>query len=802
MNSAQDYKKLESSLKTSLFDQSLAVENVSKTLLQSELLKSKGNVRAVFTFIGSANTGKHYLCELLKEHDDSIDDIKTFYMESYGGFNNSTQTQSVDALINEIVEFVKTKPRSILVFEDLEKADLQIQLILYTLFSDYEQNEVDFSSVVLVFTTTMLSSLLQRKEIQKLIEQDPLQAHTFFIEKLSSEQVILGDSVEMAFDKKLLSLLNEHTIIPFNKLKLSSLIKIGARALHDVSQDFIKNSEISIQYEDYDSFISLLTLSLTPYLNARHIKQKIPKLIFNNIYDTLKMQDGIKQINYHVSDDAKSFLKELLEDQEGFIKNTTQKHQIVNIKWESKLSDEHSADCIISDAFYVKETLSSDTKESFHVSDISFDDIAGHNKVKDELKEVLQILKDPSKLKNFELQPPKGMFLYGPVGMGKKLLSRAFAHEANMPYITLSGSALFDPQNIKNAYAKAYKQAPAIIIFEDIDIQGIVGGMLSNMNIEPIIEELDKLEQSFDSPIFTILTMSTKELPQDLLQADRIDIHIEVPKLDIDARRFFIEDILKKPHAKDIDVEKVVRYISGMGGDELKRIGQESALYAARKGLKEISEEILLEQINIIKYGTKLENKQLRDIETSMAKTAYHEAGHAVLSYILLPNIKIEQVTVAPRSESLGFVSYHNDDYIDATSKEDIFNDVCVLLAGRIAKMHKFGDGGMETGAMSDLEAATMQVYAAVAIFGMDEELGYINISGLDFGANKMLFEEKIEQRILAWLDKAKEHTENEVKRLWKAIDAVAKELIKKEVIDGEELKRIIDSSMKKKAKK
>ncbi|QFR49637.1 AAA family ATPase [Sulfurimonas lithotrophica] len=794
MKSSDEYKKLETAIKEKLFEQDLAVENVTKTLLQSDILKAKSNVRAVFTFIGAANTGKHYLCELLQRHNDTLDNIKTFYMESYGGFGSSSENISSDNFEKEILEFVNTHPKSILVFEDLEKADLQIQLILYTLFSDYEKNEVNFSNVIVVFTTTILSSLIKRKDIQKLLKSNPLQAHTFLVEKLTTEQVVIGDGVEMAFDKKLLSLLNEHTIITFNQLSLNALIKIAARALHEMTQDFIKTSKISICYDDYDSFVSLLTLSLTPYLNARHIKQKIPKLMFNSIYDALKLKDDTSQINYKVSKEAKLFLQKILENKELFVRNTTQKHKIVDLTWKIDVLDSELT-CCIEDATYIQNTIELKSHEDFHISDISFKDIAGHKKVKDELSEIVKLFKDPQKLEHFGLNIPKGMFLYGPIGMGKKLLSRAFAHEANMPYITISGSNLFDTNKIKEVYAKAYKQAPAVIIFEDIDIQGIVGGMLSSMNIEPIIEELDKLNQSFESPIFTILTLSTNDLPSDLLQANRIDIHIEVPKLDMDARRFFIEEILKKPHNKNIDVEKVVRYISGMGGDELKRIGQEASLYAARKGLKELSEDILLEQINIIKYGTKLENKQIRDIEKSMAKTAYHEAGHAVLSYVLLPSIKIEQVTVAPRSESLGFVSYHNEEYIDATSKEELFNDVCVLLAGRVAKMQKFGEDGMETGAMSDLEAATMQIYAAIAIFGMDEELGYINISGLDMGTGKMLFEDKIEQRILSWLDKAQKHTQNEVKRLWSAIDAVAQELIKKEVIDGEELKRIIDNA-------
>ena len=178
-----------------------------------------------------------------------------------------------------------------------------------------------------------------------------------------------------------------------------------------------------------------------------------------------------------------------------------------------------------------------------------------------------------------------------------------------------------------------------------------------------------------------------------------------------------------------------------------------------------------------------------------MAKTAYHEAGHAVLSYVLLPNIKIEQVTVAPRSEALGFVSYHNDDYIDATSKDDLFNDVCVLLAGRIAKMEKFGESGMETGAINDLEVASMQIYAAIALFGMDEKLGYINVSAVESVYGRQILSKKIEDRMLVWINDAKEKTQTEVKRLWPAIEAVAKKLIAKEMIDGEELKEIIVNS-------
>ena len=789
-------KELESNLKEQIFDQDLAIESLGKTLLESHLLNTKSKVQSLFTFIGPANSGKHYLCELIVQLDPNIKQLKTFYMDQYSGnFGMGAEQLGAVSFQNDVIEFIEKNPNTILVLEDIEKADLQVQLALYTLFTDYEKSEIDFSNVIVVITTTCISSILQRNDVKKLILDDPLQAHTFLMEQLNNEQIIVGNIKENAFDKKLLSLLNEHTTITFNKLSLKALIKIATQSLNNMTEDFIKTSGIDIDYTDLDTFISLLTLSLAPYLNARHIKQKLPKQMFNHIYDVLKQQDTVKKISYCVSKKAKSFVQEILKNETILLTQISKKHKRIALEWDIIVND-NITQCIIKDAFYSDQELSIVSHKDLHVSDINFNDIAGHKKVKKELLEIVALLKEPKRLKHFDLTTPKGMILYGPSGMGKKLLSRAFASEAKMPYIVINGSELFDPKNIYKAYSQSYSGAPAIVILEDIDIQGIVGGMISNISVEPIIEQLDNLHQSFESPVFTIITISNqRSIPPELLQANRIDIQIEVPKLDIEARHFFIKELLKKPHDKNIDIDRIVRYISGMGGNELKRIGQEAALFAARKGLKELSEEILLEQINIIKYGTKLENKQIRDVEISMAKTAYHEAGHAVLSSILLPKIKIEQVTVAPRSESLGFVSYHNDDYIDAASKDDLFNDICILLAGRIAKIEKFGEDGMETGAVNDLEMATMQVYAAIALFGMDEELGYINISGLEEGYQNQLFKEKIENRILIWIDKATKKTKQEVKRLWPAIHAVAQELIKKEMIDGEELKEIIKNS-------
>jgi len=206
-NYNQFSQKLESTLKENLFDQDEVVETIIKTLIQSYMLKTKSKVQALFTFIGAPNSGKHYTCELLEKLNPKVKQIKTFYMDQFSG-GIGIQQQLLTSFKKDIINFVQNNPNAILVFEDIEKADLQIQLALYTLFTDYEKNDeilkedgkIDFSNIIVIVTTTILSSLLQRKDLQRLLKNDPLQAHTFLMERLAKEQISVGDTIDIAFD--------------------------------------------------------------------------------------------------------------------------------------------------------------------------------------------------------------------------------------------------------------------------------------------------------------------------------------------------------------------------------------------------------------------------------------------------------------------------------------------------------------------------------------------------------------------------------------------------------------------------
>jgi cell division protease FtsH len=440
-----------------------------------------------------------------------------------------------------------------------------------------------------------------------------------------------------------------------------------------------------------------------------------------------------------------------------------------------------------------------ETEESIDakVSHTRFEDIVGHKQVKQRLKAIIKIFTNPKIVEDFKISPPKGMLIYGPPSVGKRMLARAFAKEAGVKYFEISGSKLFDTTYIKKVYKKALEIAPSIVILENIDIKGIYQGAITNISFSDLAKELENLPQKEGKYVFTIATATEfEEIDPVLFTPNKLDFLVEVSKLDMEARKFFIEKILEKPNDGKIDIKRIVRYITGLGAADLERLGRMAALAAIEQGKKVITEEILIEQINIIKYGHKLENQMIKNLELEMTMTAYHEAAHAVLSYLLLPDVKIEQITISPRSKTLGFVSYNEQDQVATVTKEEIFHDICVLMAGQTAKIKKAGKKAIDTGAVDDLYQASFQAYNAIAVLGMDKELGFININAVT-SSDLYFLSENIEKRFLKWIHEAQKITAKLIDEHWKEIDTLAKVLIEKEVVESDELVKIVGKQKK-----
>ena len=284
--------------------------------------------------------------------------------------------------------------------------------------------------------------------------------------------------------------------------------------------------------------------------------------------------------------------------------------------------------------------------------------------------------------------------------------------------------------------------------------------------------------------VFVIAATNLKEnIDSAITRPGRIGLHIKIDRLDKEARRYFVEKILKKPTSGKFNIDKIIMLTVGMSGAELEKVGRESALYVIRNGLKAITQDILIEQINTIKYGEKLD---INSLEKLMESTAYHEAAHAVLTYKLIPDRIIEQITVVPRKDALGFVSYNLEDERSNMTREKIRSMMCVAMAGREAQVYKYAEEGYDTGASNDLKQATLYAHAAISKFGMDEEIGYLNTDGAS------VLSSEIDNRVKVWLKKAQEKTEKLVKEHWANIEVIAKALVEEETLTEGRFKELL----------
>ena len=436
----------------------------------------------------------------------------------------------------------------------------------------------------------------------------------------------------------------------------------------------------------------------------------------------------------------------------------------------------------------------------FDIPEVSFDDIAGHHKAKTRLREVINFFRAPKQLDSFKIQPPKGMLLYGPPGTGKTMLAKAFANEADLPFISITGLELLHPEKTKKVFTKAKEYAPAIVFIDEIDTIGKRGGENTReVPINKLLSEMDGFSGNKDENIFVIAATNYKEnIDSAIIRPGRIEIHIEVNNLDKEARQYFLDKtIAEKPTSGSFDMNRLLMYTTGLTGAQLELVGKEASFYCLRHSLPAITQEILIEQINIIKYG---EKQSYLSPEKMFEETAIYQAGIAIISKILMPQVHIEHVSLTAKDEIVKFVSHDYNDVQENMTVKDFKNKICISLAGRTAQVKKYGNtDGMDTGTSNDLQQATRDAYAAIAYYGMDQDVGYININGVVDAKEKSAsnndtkhYHGKIDTALERWMLEGEENTRNLVDKHWKLIQKLANELLEQEIIYADELDEII----------
>jgi len=804
----ENINRLEDSLRSQVFGQDQAIEAICDKIVEASYNVSKSNgPRGIFFFLGPPATGKTMLSEIMGRELEGYDGFKIFDMTQYvdeeSGFGLfGSEAVYKDSKEGKLTKYVKEHPKSVIVFDEIEKTHPSVLSNFLMMLSSgkaedtHTEEIIDFSETMLVFTSNLGSELYNNQNFIDMMKANPQGASSTIVEAIAREEKLVSGRMVKALSPEMLSRLSQGQIILFNKLPFSALLNIAKGKVLEIQDGFTNEFGIQVEYKDFDKLMAALLLSLAPLIDVRKLKAKLPFILFDLITDSIRRSDVvINKIIFKLDSLSTTLIEEELlsleEDAQTkmlhtlFRKNETYSYNVSSDYNNGVLTFEFN------NITHKKLARSSDFSGEdglvFEVPNISFSHVAGHKVAKKRLTEVINILKDPSRLDKFGVTLPKGMLLYGVPGTGKTMLAQAFAHEADLPFIQTTGTEILDIDLMKSIFRKARQYAPAIIFVDEIDAIGSRNGGAIDLRINQFLTELNGFSDNAQEQIFVIAATNLKEkIDPAILRSGRIDLHVEIDALDREAREFFVDKILKKPISGTFDKEKILTFTAGMTGADLQKVERESALYVFRNGLEAITEEIVLEQINTIKYGSRITHKS---IEKLMESTAIHEAGHAVISRILMPEVKIEQITVVPRDEALGFVSYDRDADMSNLTKADIKNKLCVAFAGREAQLKGYGEEGFDSGASSDLEMATRYTHYAIANLGMGEHTGYVNI-----GKNEGLFKASIEKDIKLWLDEAHERTIKVVNENWNKISQLAILLQKQEIVNEAELLELMKS--------
>ena len=436
----------------------------------------------------------------------------------------------------------------------------------------------------------------------------------------------------------------------------------------------------------------------------------------------------------------------------------------------------------------------------------TFNDVAGLEGAKEEVQEIVNFLKNPEKYTKLGGKIPRGALLVGPPGTGKTLLAKAVAGEAQVPFFSLSGSDFVEmfvgvgASRVRDLFKKAKDKAPAIIFIDEIDAIGRARGKNqmtgSNDERENTLNQLLTEMDGFGTNDHVIVVAATNRadiLDRALVRAGRFDRQIYVDLPELNERKEIFEVHLKPLKIdKELDLKFLAKQTPGFSGADIANMCNEAALIAARNDKKFVEKQDFLDAVDRIIGGLEKKNKIISKNEREVI--AFHEAGHATVSWMLEHAAPLVKVTIVPRGKSLGAAWYLPEER-QITTKEQMMDEMCAALGGRAAEQIIFGK--VSTGALSDLEKVTRQATAMVTVYGLSDKIGnisYYDSSGQNSGFNKPYSEQTartIDEEVKELTEVAYQKALKVLEENKNSLTKLAQELLNKEVIFKEDLETI-----------
>jgi cell division protease FtsH len=435
------------------------------------------------------------------------------------------------------------------------------------------------------------------------------------------------------------------------------------------------------------------------------------------------------------------------------------------------------------------------------------------DEAKEELREIIEFLKNPQRFQALGAKVPKGVLLMGPPGCGKTLLARAVAGEAGVPFFHVSGSEFVEmfvgvgAARVRDLFEQAKANKPCIIFLDELDavgrlrFAGIGGGHDEReQTLNQLLVEMDGIEQN-SGLIVIAATNRPDVLDPALTRPGRFDRRIIIDHPDLKGREAILRVHLKgKPLADDVDIGKLAKQTAGFSGADLANMVNEAAILAARKGRDRITMSDLMEALEKVIVGPERKSRLLSPKEKNIA--AYHESGHALVSKLLSVR-EVTKVTIIPRGLAMGYTLNLPQEDRHLMTRQELLDEMTVLLAGRAAEELVFGE--VTTGAANDLERATELARRMVCEFGMSERLGPVTLGrkagpiflGRDIVEDRNYSEavaSEIDREVRRLVEECYERAKQLLIQNRHALDAIAERLLEEETIDGEALNELLKS--------
>ena len=441
----------------------------------------------------------------------------------------------------------------------------------------------------------------------------------------------------------------------------------------------------------------------------------------------------------------------------------------------------------------------------------TFKDVAGQDEAKDALREIVDFLHNPQKYTEIGASMPKGALLVGPPGTGKTLLAQAVAGEAEVPFFSISGSEFVEmfvgmgAAKVRDLFKQANEKAPCIVFIDEIDTIGKKrdgNGMGGNDEREQTLNQLLTEMDGFDGRKGVVILAATNRpetLDKALLRPGRFDRRIPVELPDLKGR-----EAILKVHAENVKMEggidfgTIARATSGASGAELANIINEAALRAVRMGHSRVKQEDLMESVEVILAGYQRKGAVISPEEKKII--AYHEVGHALVAAKQKNSAPVQKITIIPRtSGALGYTLQVDEGEKSLMSKEELFNKIATFTGGRVAEELKFGS--VTTGASNDIEQATRLARGMITRYGMSEEFGMVALETINnqyLGGDTSLAcsnetATKIDAAVVAVVKQAHEKAVGIIRENMNKLDEIARFLLEKETITGEEFMEILN---------